>query len=88
MGSSGRPGQALTTLALVASGGFMLVTGIWAVAAPRSFATAADFPYSGHFIGDAGAFSIGIGLSLLLAAAWADAAAVVLAGFLAASTLH
>lgn len=88
MGSSGRAGRALTTLALLASGGFMLVTGVWAVAAPHSFATATDFPYSGHFIGDAGAFSIGIGLSLLLAAAWADAAAVVLAGFLVASTLH
>lgn len=88
MGSSGRAGRVLTTLALVASGGFILVTGVWAVAAPHSFATATDFPYSGHFIGDAGAFSIGIGLSLLLAAAWADAAAVVLAGSLVASTLH
>lgn len=80
--------RAFTTLVLVAAGALMLATGVWGLAAPRSFAKFAGFPYSGHFLHDAGAFQIGIGVTLLLAAAWADAAAVALAGFLVTNTLH
>jgi PPOX class probable F420-dependent enzyme len=39
-------------------------------------------------IRDADAFQVGIGVCLLLAAFWADAPAVVLAGFLVANTTH
>jgi len=78
----------LTTLVLVVAGAFMVAAGVWGLVAPRSFAGFAGFPYSRHFLHDAGAFQLGIGVTLLLAAAWADAAAVVLAGFLVTNTVH
>jgi hypothetical protein len=37
---------------------------------------------------DAGAFQLGIGVTLLLAVAWRDALALALAGFLVANTTH
>jgi PPOX class probable F420-dependent enzyme len=88
--ASGAPGRSclFTTVVLVASGIFMLAAGIWAMASPGSFAAFAGFPPSRHFLHDAGAFQIGIGVMLLLAAAWADAAAVALAGFFVANTVH
>ncbi len=52
-------------------GGFLLlVLGIWAMVAPGNFfETIALFePYNAHFIQDIGAFQIGMGLVLLLAA--------------------
>ena len=81
-------GRVFTTMVLVAAGCLMLAAGVWGLVAPRSFADFASFPYSGHFLHDAGAFQIGIGVTLLLAAAWADAAAVALAGFLVGNTVH
>ncbi len=81
-------GRWLTTLVLVVAGAFMVAAGVWGLVAPRSFAGFAGFPYSRHFLHDAGAFQLGIGVTLLLAAAWADAAAVVLAGFLVTNTVH
>jgi PPOX class probable F420-dependent enzyme len=75
-------------LVLVVAGGLMVTAGIWGLVAPRSFAEFAGFPYSRHFLHDAGAFQLGIGVTLLLAAAWADAAAVTLAGFLVTNTVH
>jgi hypothetical protein len=74
-------GRLFATLVLVLTGALMLAGGVWALAVPGSFAEFAEFPYSRHFLHDAGAFQIGIGVTLLLAAAWADAAAVALAGF-------
>jgi hypothetical protein len=81
-------GRWFTTLVLVVAGAFMVAAGIWGLVAPRSFAQFAGFPYSRHFLHDAGAFQLGIGVTLLLASAWADAAAVVLAGFLVTNTVH
>lgn len=78
----------LTTLVLLGTGTLMLAAGVWCLASPRSFAVFTGFPYSRHFIHDAGAFQVAIGVTLLLAAAWADAAAVALAGFFVGNTVH
>jgi PPOX class probable F420-dependent enzyme len=86
--STNERGRLFTTLVLVCAGVFMLAAGVWCLAAPRSFAEVVDFPYSRHFVHDAGAFQVGIGVTLLLAAGWADAAAVTLAGFFAGNTVH
>jgi PPOX class probable F420-dependent enzyme len=88
--STSRPerGRAFVTLVLLAAGAFMLGGGVWCLASPISFARVVNFPYNRHFIHDAGAFQIGIGITLLLAAAWADAIAVTLAGFFVANSVH
>lgn len=54
-----------------AAGAFLAGSGIWAMAAPRSFfdAVATFEPYNRHFLLDLGAFQIGLGAVLLLAAA-------------------
>lgn len=58
----------LATAVLV--GGFFLVSGLWAMLAPGSFFdVAATFdPYNQHFVQDIGAFQLGLGAVLLLAA--------------------
>lgn len=81
-------GRVLTTIVLLSSGAFMLLTGVWALVAPDSFAGFAGFPPSRHFVHDAGAFQIGLGVGLILATSWADAAATTLAGFFVANTIH
>jgi predicted phage tail protein len=73
---------------MVVAGLEMLVAGVWAWLAPRSFARAVDFPYHEHFLHDLGVFQIGIGVALLVALVWPDARAVTLTGFLTANTLH
>jgi hypothetical protein len=83
-----RLGQLYVATILAVTGAGMLVAGIWAGAAPRSFARFVDFPYHEHFLHDLGAFQIGIGVTLLGALAWRDAPTVALAGFLVANTLH
>ncbi|WP_211370340.1 PPOX class F420-dependent oxidoreductase [Nonomuraea turkmeniaca] len=82
------PSRFFTTAVLVAAGALSLAAGVWTLVSPRSFADFAGFGYNEHFIHDIGAFNLGIGATLLLAAAWADAAAVALAGFFVASTAH
>jgi PPOX class probable F420-dependent enzyme len=67
---------------------FMTGAGVWALGWPRSFAKVTGYPFSGHFIHDAGAFQIGIGVGLLLALIWRDAIATVLACFLVANSIH
>jgi hypothetical protein len=84
----GRLGQTYVAAILALAGASMLATGLWAGAAPRSFARFVEFPFHEHFLHDLGAFQVGIGVTLLLALAWRDAAAVALAGFLVANTLH
>jgi hypothetical protein len=64
----------------------MLVAGIWAGIAPRSFARLVAFPYHEHSLHDLGAFQVGIGATLLLALVWRDAPTVALSGFLTANT--
>ena len=67
----------------------MTVLGVWAYAAPRSFADFIDFaPFNEHLIHDAGAFQIGIGVALLAALVERRAVVVALAGFVVASGLH
>jgi hypothetical protein len=66
----------------------MLVAGIWAGIAPRSFARLVAFPYHEHSLHDLGAFQVGIGATLLLALVWRDAPTVALSGFLTANTLQ
>lgn len=67
---------------------FMLVGGVWALLWPASFADAVRFPEHTHFLHDLGAFQIGIGVTMALALLWRDPVAVVLAGFLAANSIH
>jgi hypothetical protein len=50
-----RLGQLYVATILAVTGAGMLVAGIWAEAAPRSFARFVDFPYHEHFLHDLGA---------------------------------
>jgi PPOX class probable F420-dependent enzyme len=70
------------------AGLFMTAAAVAALLAPSWFADTAGFPRHPHFVHDAGAFQLGIGVTLLLAAAWRDALALALAGFLVANTTH
>ncbi len=74
----------------VVTGLFYLVFGVWAFAAPASFAeTVASFPpYNVHYLHDLGAFQVGLGVALLAAVIWSNALGAVLAGVAAASVLH
>ena len=60
-------------LAYVAAA-FWLVSGVWAFLAPRSFydRLATFPPYNVHFVHDIGAFSIGLGLTIVLVLVLAD----------------
>jgi uncharacterized membrane protein len=75
--------------AAILSAATMVVLGGWAFLQPMSFS---DFincaPYNRHLVHDAGAFQIGIGVTLLLALVWSDAPLVALIGFVVASGLH
>jgi hypothetical protein len=86
--ASSRLAERYVAAILALAGASMLAAGIWAGAAPHSFARFVDFPYHEHFLHDLGAFQVGIGATLLLALAWRDAPMVALAGFLVANTLH
>ena len=70
------------------AGLFMTAAGVAALLTPSWFADTAGFPRHTHFVHDAGAFQLGIGVTLLLALAWRDGLAVALAGFLVANTTH
>jgi len=70
------------------AGLFMTAAGVAALLAPSWFATTAGFPRHTHFVHDAGAFQLGIGVTLSLAVAWRDGLALALAGFLVANTTH
>lgn len=86
--SRGEAGDAFVKAVLVATGAFMLTFGTWCRISPRSFRRVVNLPYSRHFIHDTGAFQVGIGTTLILAAGWTDAAAVTLAGFGVGNTVH
>jgi len=72
------------------AGLFYLTFGIWAFAAPESFANnIANYgPYNEHLTHDLGAFQIGLGVAALAGALLADALAATLAGVAAASIMH
>ena len=85
-------GQSLPrTVAVVAGVGFVAL-GVWAMAGPRSFFDylATFEPYNRHFVQDIGAFQVGLGAVLLLAAlaGRVDALAAALVGVGAGSALH
>jgi hypothetical protein len=74
------------------AGVFLAVAGLWALIGPESFyENLADFPpYNQHFLQDIGAFQIGLGAVLLLAALRpaADVLAVTLLGVGIGSAAH
>ena len=70
------------------AGLFMTAAGLAGLLAPGWFADTAGFPRHPHFVHDAGAFQLGIGVTLLLALIWHDGPALALAGFLVANTTH
>lgn len=75
----------------VLGGVSFLASGLWAMAGPESFfETVATFkPYNQHLVQDIGAFQIGLGAVLLLAATTrADALAVGLVGVGIGSAAH
>ena len=79
-------GKVVATLA----GLFYLTFGIWAFAAPESFASnIANYgTYNEHLTHDLGAFQIGLGVAALAGVLLADALAATLAGVAAASVMH
>jgi hypothetical protein len=74
----------------IGAGLFMVVAGLWAFFSPREFfnSVATWPPFNKHFIHDIGAFQIGIGLTLLLAAFRTDALFVALGGAAVGQTFH
>ncbi len=75
-----------------AIGGFTFVgSGVWALVAPSGFydAVALFEPYNAHFVRDIGAFQVGLGATLLLAAfLTSDALAAALVGVGSGAVLH
>ena len=69
---------------------FWLGVGIWAFLGPRSFydEIATFDPYNRHFLHDVGAFSIGLGVVLLLALLRWSALGAALGGVAVAAVLH
>lgn len=82
--------QRFPRIIAVGVGGMLLVVGVWALVAPRSFFdTLAVFePYNVHFVHDIGAFQLGLGAVLLIAAFVRDALLVALSGVAVAATAH
>lgn len=76
----------------VVGGVSFLASGVWAMVGPESFfdAVATFEPYNQHFVQDVGAFQVGLGAVLLLAAipARADALAIGLIGVGIGSAAH
>lgn len=67
-----------------------VAAGLWAFVDPRSFFDAAAVfePYNEHFLRDIGAFQVGLGAVLLLAAFVRDALSVALAGVGIGAAFH
>lgn len=74
----------------LAVGLFYLLVGLWVFLDPASFyGQVATFqPYNQHFLHDAGAFQVGLGLALLLPAVLGRGLRPALLAVLAASLLH
>lgn len=85
-------GQGFARAVAYLGGAGFAVLGAWAMVAPRAFfeAAARFEPYNQHFVQDIGAFQIGLGAVLLLAAvaAHADALAVALLGVGVGAAFH
>jgi len=85
-----RPGSRIALGIALVTGVWYLAVGAWAFLAPASFSgSVATFPpYNQHLVHDAGAFQVGLGLSLVLGAAARAALQPALLAVLAASLLH
>jgi PPOX class probable F420-dependent enzyme len=81
-------GQALIGGLALFVGLGLLVAGVWALGWPRQFAELVRFDYHEHFLHDAGAFQIGLGVGLLVALIWRDAMATALLAVLVANSVH
>ena len=81
-------GRRFVLAVTLVAGLFMTAAGVAVLLAPGWFADPAGFPRHTHFVHDAGAFQLDIGVTLLLALIWHDGLALVLAGFLVANTTH
>jgi hypothetical protein len=66
-GEARQRGGGFVVAVTILAGVFMVAAGLWALVGPGSFADAAGFPRHTHFVHDAGAFQLGIGITLLLA---------------------
>jgi uncharacterized membrane protein len=84
-----RSSQSAFVLAIVL-GCLWLALGVWALAQPESFySTIAPFvPYNRHLVHDLGAFQIGLGAALLLAARWSDGLIVAFGANVFAGSAH
>jgi hypothetical protein len=82
--------RTLAKVVALLAGLFYLTFGIWAFAAPESFAeNIATFgPYNEHYLHDLGSFQIGLGVAALAGLLLSDALAAVLAGVAAGSLMH
>jgi hypothetical protein len=76
------------TAVTILAAAMMVVLGAWCRFDPESFAQWANWPNHEHFLHDAGAFQIGIGLMMGAALWWRDVVAVVLAGFVFTNSMH
>jgi hypothetical protein len=81
-------GRGFVLAVTLLAGLFMTAAAVAALLAPGWFADAAGFPRHPHFVHDAGAFQLGIGITLLLALIWHDGLALALAGLLVVNTTH
>jgi hypothetical protein len=86
--SAGPRSQAVVVAAVVLAALGMLVAGAWCWLDPASFAAATNWPEHEHFLHDAGAFQMGIGVMLLGALWWRDVLSVVLIGAVFTNGLH
>src|SRR5207244_4301846 len=75
---------------MIVVGVYYLVFGFWAMLAPSSFFVqiATFAPFNTHFLHDAGAFQIGLGLALMLVVTMRDAVAAVALAVGIATLLH
>jgi hypothetical protein len=82
--------MATTKVGAAAAGLLLVATGLWALAAPRSFfeVVATYPPFNEHLLHDIGAFNLGLGATLLLTLAWADGLLVALGGAGVGATAH
>ena len=65
-------GRGFVLAVTLLAGLFMTAAAVAALLAPGWFAGTAGFPRHTHFVHDAGAFQLGIGVTLLLALIWHD----------------
>ncbi|MDT5090834.1 MAG: hypothetical protein QOH60_197 [Mycobacterium sp.] len=82
------PARIYLVMVTLLIGAITCAIGMWCLIAPGSFADFVGFPRHEHFLHDAGAFQLGLGVTLLLALIWSDALATALAGFIVANTVH